>query len=170
MENEVALIALGSNWGNSRELLNRAFASLQELSLTPLIRSSIWKTAPVDCPPGSPSFLNAAAAIHVSADLSPEVLLKQLKQLESDIGRVPKKIHNEPRAIDLDIISFGKKRWNSETLTLPHPRAHLRRFVLVPLAEIAPGFCLPGFDTTVGDLLRNLHSSEILSRHLVDPD
>jgi 2-amino-4-hydroxy-6-hydroxymethyldihydropteridine diphosphokinase len=151
-----AFIALGSNLGDSRDLLLRAMDRLQAFSDEPLIRSSLRFTEPVDCPLGSPPFLNAAVALMPRPDETPETLLHKLQALEKDFGRQPKKVLNEPRPLDLDLIAFGTTTRHSAELTLPHPRAHLRRFVLEPLAEIAPDLILPGQTQSVRDLVAKL--------------
>src|SRR4051794_17434897 len=102
-------IALGSNQGDSRQILERAFARLQELSATPVRRSSLWRSSPVDCPPGSGDFLNAVAAITPLPDETPESLLAKLRALEVEFGRRPKQVLNEPRPLDLDLIAFGSE-------------------------------------------------------------
>jgi 2-amino-4-hydroxy-6-hydroxymethyldihydropteridine diphosphokinase len=141
---EIAFVALGSNLGDSTEIIRRAFDRLQKFSTQPLLRSSLWQTAPVDCPPGSPSFVNAMAGLYPRADETPTSLLRQLQRLEAEFGRKRGPTPNEPRLLDLDLIAFGTRTVNLPDLLLPHPRAHLRRFVLQPLAEIAPDFVLPG--------------------------
>ena len=153
---ELAIVAIGSNLGHTRELVLRAMDRLQEFSDKPLLRSSLYETAPVDCPPGSPNFLNAVVAFEPRPDETPDSLLQKLQALEKEFGRKPKKILNESRPLDLDIIAFGERNSNSPQLTLPHPRAHLRRFVLEPLSEIAPELVLPGQTKTVGVLLQEL--------------
>jgi len=147
-------IALGSNLGDSEAILEEAFARLATLSDHPLLRSSLHRTEPVDCPPGSPPFLNAAAGLVPSAGLTPEGLLALLQGWEREAGRRPKVVLNEARPLDLDIIAFGTEVRNTPLLTIPHPRATRRRFVLAPLAEIAPGLVLPGERRTVGEILR----------------
>jgi 2-amino-4-hydroxy-6-hydroxymethyldihydropteridine diphosphokinase len=154
----IALVALGSNLGDARRNVLRALDRLQSLSDSPPRRSSLWESAPVDCPPGSPMFINAAAALEPRPGETPRSLLAKLQSLEKEIGRQPKKTLNEPRIIDLDLIAFGGRTVQTSDLVLPHPRAHLRRFVLQPLAEIAPGFILPGQRKTVADLLSGLDS------------
>lgn len=133
---------------------------LQELSDQPLDKSSLFETAPVDCPPGSPNFVNAVVGMVPRQGETPESLLRKLQGLEKELGRVPKKVLNEARPLDLDLIAFGKERRASPELALPHPRAHLRRFVLEPLAEIAPKLVLPGQGKTVAELLGQLTSAE----------
>jgi 2-amino-4-hydroxy-6-hydroxymethyldihydropteridine diphosphokinase len=151
-----ALIALGSNLGNSISLIHEAFERLQELSDSPIRKSSLWRTTPVDCPADSPMFVNAAVALVPLFDETPESLLSKLQALEKEFGRRPKVVLNEPRPIDLDLIAFGSEVRNSSELILPHTRAHLRRFVLQPLSEIAPEFVLPGQARTVRELLQAL--------------
>jgi 2-amino-4-hydroxy-6-hydroxymethyldihydropteridine diphosphokinase len=159
-----AFIALGSNLGDTRELILLAMERLQELSEQPLEKSSLFETAPVDCPPGSPHFVNAVAGLIPRESESPESLLRKLHALEKEFGRTPKKVLNEARPLDLDLIAFKNETRATPELTLPHPRAHLRRFVLEPLAEIAPELILPGQGRTVDELLVQLTSAENVRR------
>jgi 2-amino-4-hydroxy-6-hydroxymethyldihydropteridine diphosphokinase len=169
-----AIIALGSNLGDSRRMILDAMERLQTFSGEPILKSSLWQTSPVDCPPGSPKFLNAVAGLVPRKGETPESLLKKLQALEIEFGRRQKKISNEPRPLDLDLIAFGNeirpaapKRGeggNSPDLILPHPRAHLRRFVLQPLSEIAPDLVLPGQTKAVLDLLCDLPEAEAVTR------
>ena len=152
----LAFIALGSNLGDSRRVFAQAIARLQEFADAPLLASSFIETAPVDCPPGSPNFLNAVASLVPRAGETPETLHAKLQSLEKEFGRAPKQVLNEPRPLDLDLIAFGHEVRATPTLTLPHPRAHLRSFVLQPLAEIAPDFILPGQTKTTTQLLAEL--------------
>jgi 2-amino-4-hydroxy-6-hydroxymethyldihydropteridine diphosphokinase len=150
---EWVVVALGSNQGESVALLRSAMERLQEFSNQPLRRSSLWRTAPVDCPAGSPDFLNAVVAWAREPEESPESLLEKLQALEREFGRRPKAKLNEPRPLDLDLIAFGTERRESAQLTLPHPRAVDRAFVLNPLAEVLPNLVLPGQARTVRELV-----------------
>jgi 2-amino-4-hydroxy-6-hydroxymethyldihydropteridine diphosphokinase len=161
---EIAFVALGSNLGNSIDIVSKAIAELQLLSGQLLLKSSLWQSAPVDCPPGSPPFTNAVVALEPRAGETPTTLLRELRRLEKQFGRQPKKVVNEPRLLDLDLIAFGSRRMNSPDLVLPHPRAHSRRFVLQPLSEIVPDFILPGQTKSVQQLLRVLKTDESLRR------
>ncbi|MDP2380698.1 MAG: 2-amino-4-hydroxy-6-hydroxymethyldihydropteridine diphosphokinase, partial [Pseudohongiella sp.] len=116
----------------------------------------IIMTEPVDCPPGSPPFANAVAVICPDVSVSPLQLLVELQAIESRFGRQRKGVHNEARVVDLDIISFGDYRIESAQLTLPHPRAVQRLFVLEPLLQIWPDFCFPGERQSVKELVRIL--------------
>jgi 2-amino-4-hydroxy-6-hydroxymethyldihydropteridine diphosphokinase len=161
LENQkTVFVALGSNLGNSREIIFQAMVRLQEFSSEPLLKSSLWKTTPVDCPPGSPDFINAVIGLVPWENETPESLLEKLQRLEKEFGRQPKKILNEARPLDLDLIAFEAEIRSSEKLILPHPRAHERRFVLQPLTEIAPDFILPGEEKSVRQLLDSLQSAE----------
>lgn len=140
------IVALGSNLGDSAAILRAAAAELEKLAASEFRLSSLHQTEPVACPPGSPPFLNAVAVFVPRPEETPESLLAKLQALEKQFGRTPKKIHNEPRPLDLDLIAFGAERRSTPVLTLPHPRAHLRSFVLEPLREIAPELVLPGPD------------------------
>jgi 2-amino-4-hydroxy-6-hydroxymethyldihydropteridine diphosphokinase len=153
---EWVVVALGSNQGESVALLRSAMERLQEFSNQPLRRSSLWRTAPVDCPAGSPDFLNAVVAWAREPEESPESLLEKLQALEREFGRRPKAKLNEPRPLDLDLIAFGTERRESAQLTLPHPRAVDRAFVLNPLAEVLPNLVLPGQARTVRELCEAL--------------
>ena len=141
---KLAFVALGSNLGDSRKIVLDAMARLREFSDAPILKSSLWQTSPVNCPPDSPKFVNAAVGLIPKENETPESLLKKLRGLEKEFGRAPKTVLNEPRPLDLDLIAFGNEIRNSPELILPHPRAHLRKFVLQPLNEIAPDLVLPG--------------------------
>ncbi len=153
---QLALIALGSNMGNRCQQVREAMRRLRRFSHHPLLRSSLWESAPVDCPPGSPAFVNAAVGLVPKRNESPESLLGKLQKLEKEFGRKPKQVLNEPRPLDLDLIAFGAEIRRTPTLSLPHPRAHQRAFVLLPLREIAPDFVLPGQSLTVARLAEGL--------------
>ncbi|HEY5042988.1 MAG TPA: 2-amino-4-hydroxy-6-hydroxymethyldihydropteridine diphosphokinase [Verrucomicrobiae bacterium] len=160
----LSYIALGSNLGDSRRIILDAMARLQFFSDEPVQKSSLWQTPPVDCPPDSPKFVNAVAGLVPLKGETPESLLEKLRELESEFGRTPKKILNEPRPLDLDLIAFGDEIRRSPELILPHPRAHLRKFVLQPLSELAPELILPGLRKTVSELLAGLPAGEMVTR------
>lgn len=157
-------VALGSNLGDSKEIVQEAFRRLEAFSRGQVVRSSLWSSMPVDCPPGSGDFINAVAGFAPLEGETPESLLKKLQKLEKDFGRRPKQVMNEARPLDLDLIAWGRETRNGPDLTLPHPRAHLRRFVLEPLAEIAPEFIFPGQEKTARELLSGLSSGERVTR------
>src|SRR5437868_15416041 len=97
----MAFVALGSNLGDSPQIIRQAIARLQELTNQPLVVSSLWQTTPVNCPPGSPLFVNAVVGLVPRLRETPESLLAKLQALEKQCGRIPKKISNEPSPLDL---------------------------------------------------------------------
>jgi 2-amino-4-hydroxy-6-hydroxymethyldihydropteridine diphosphokinase len=159
-----AFVALGSNLGRSREAIQAGITHAKFITDHPILQSSIWETTPVDCPPGSPKFLNAVVGFIPQKGETPESLLQKLQDLEKVFGRAPKKILNEPRPLDLDLIAFGNETRNTPELILPHPRAHLRRFVLQPLSEIAPELILPGQGKTVAELVAEVPPDETIRK------
>jgi 2-amino-4-hydroxy-6-hydroxymethyldihydropteridine diphosphokinase len=152
-------IAIGSNLGDRAAAVERAFAFLERLSPGHCLRSPVLETAPVDCPPGSGAFFNAAAEIEFSG--TPRELLARLHEHERAEGRCRDeegegKGKNAPRAIDLDLLYFGDRTIAEADLVVPHPRMAERQFVLEPLAAIVPGLILPEETRTVGELLEQL--------------
>jgi 2-amino-4-hydroxy-6-hydroxymethyldihydropteridine diphosphokinase len=152
----LVIVALGSNLGDARGNVLRALRHLGQFSNQPLLTSSLWETSPVDCPPGSARFVNAVAAFQPLPGETPESLLIKLQDLEKEFGRTAKVVLNEPRPLDLDLITFQELIRETDDLMLPHQRAHQRRFVLEPLNEIAPDLVLPGQANSVAVLLANL--------------
>src|SRR5260370_11103105 len=149
-----AYVALGSNLGDRRDYLDRALQALQEHPRIEVTQVSTYhETAPVDGPPGQPNFLNAAAEL--KTDLSPRELLDVLLRVERSLGRVRQERHG-PRTIDLDLLLYGDQVVQEPGLTVPHPAMQERRFVLKPLAEIAPRVIHPLLDATILDLLESL--------------
>jgi len=160
----LVFVALGSNLGDSRRIVLEAMARLQDFSKQPILKSSLWQTSPVDCRPDSPMFVNAVVGLVPRKSETSESLLEKLRSLEKEFGRQPKQVLNEPRPLDLDLIAFGSEIRDTPELVLPHPRAHLRRFVLQPLSEVAPDLILPGQSKTIAQLLVELSSGEVLKR------
>jgi 2-amino-4-hydroxy-6-hydroxymethyldihydropteridine diphosphokinase len=159
-----AFVALGSNLGNSADVIRKAIEHLTQLSSEPIIESSLWRTSPVECPPSSADFINAMVGLTPIPTETAETLLAKLQALEKTFGRKPKTVLNEARPLDLDLITFRNEVRNTPNLTLPHPRAHLRRFVLQPLAEIAPDLVIPGQKKSVRELLSALRTDEVITK------
>jgi 2-amino-4-hydroxy-6-hydroxymethyldihydropteridine diphosphokinase len=144
-------IALGSNLGDRWAQVHEGLEFLRSLSADQdLKRSSLYETAPVDCPPGSGSFVNAVAEIAWAGSV--RELLAHLQEFELKKGRKPVREINAPRPLDLDILYFGAERLNETDLIIPHPRMTERRFVLEPLTEIRPDLVLPGQTKSVEEL------------------
>ncbi len=148
-------IALGSNLGDRPAQLDAGIAFLRSLSAYERIReSSRIVTAPVDCPPGSETFLNAVVEIEIDPQIfPPRELLKQLQAFELSRGRTAERELNAPRPLDLDIIYYGDVIVQDQELVIPHPRAATRRFVLEPLSHLRPDLILSGQTKTVRQLL-----------------
>lgn len=154
---KTAVIALGSNLQNPASQVR---AALQAVGGHPAIRinkiSSLYVTAPVGYD-NQPDFINAVCAVETS--LGAEELLVELNRIEAAFGR-ERSFRNAPRTLDLDIIDFDGRSSNDPHLTLPHPRAHERGFVMLPLAEILPAFRL-GDKGTAAELAAELGSSGV---------
>jgi 2-amino-4-hydroxy-6-hydroxymethyldihydropteridine diphosphokinase len=152
-------VALGSNLGDRLDNLRAARQQICDLpeSAPPILASAIYETDPVDCEPGAPKFLNAVLEFGYDGD--PRDLLKELKIVEGALGRPREHARNLSRRIDIDLLYIGDKKINDSELELPHPRMHLRKFVLQPLADIRPELILPRQAKTVRELLAQLDDS-----------
>lgn len=136
-----AFVGLGANLGDAPATLAWALQALGDLPATRCeAHSVLYRTAPVECAPGSPDFFNAVAELQTR--LTAPDLLRALQSLEARAGR-ERPYRHAPRTLDLDLLLYGQARVESPTLTLPHPRLHERAFVLQPLADIAPGQVSP---------------------------
>ncbi len=130
-----AYIALGSNLCEPITQVTNALSALEQLPRTKLIKqSSLYQSEPVGYD-NQPDFINAV--VEVATDLNPEKLLKELLCIEKAFGR-ERPFPNAPRVLDLDLLLYENLVQKTAFLTLPHPRMHLRSFVILPLAEIAP--------------------------------
>jgi 2-amino-4-hydroxy-6-hydroxymethyldihydropteridine diphosphokinase len=148
-----AAVALGSNLGDRLDNLRAARRQIVDLAgvQSPILSSAIYETDPVDCEPGAQKFLNAAVEFEYEGD--PVNLWKQLAAIEVALGRPSNHPRNVSRKIDIDLLYFGNTKIDKKELQLPHPRMHLRKFVLQPLADIRPDLILPTGRKTVRELL-----------------
>ena len=152
-------IALGSNLGDRQANLRAARKAIVDLSgvAPPILSSPIYETEPVGCEPGAGRFLNAVIEFDYEGD--PMKLLERLVQIEESLGRERDHAQNVSRKIDIDLLYVGGMKIDNGRLQLPHPRLHLRKFVLQPLADIRPDLVLPNQVKTVRELLAQLDES-----------
>jgi len=150
MSSELVYLSLGSNIGDRADNLNAAIAALAGAGVRVRRVSSFYETEPVDYLEQA-WFLNCV--LEGETEFQPGELLRALRGIESRMGS-KKLIAKGPRLIDIDILLYGKHVIDTAELQVPHPRMALRRFVLVPLAEIAPGLRHPTWTGTLDELLR----------------
>jgi 2-amino-4-hydroxy-6-hydroxymethyldihydropteridine diphosphokinase len=160
-----AFIGLGSNVGDPIQQIQHAFREIDEITETSLIKvSSLYESAPIGfC--DQPAFINAV--VEIATTLSPQQLMQNLLRIESDHGRTREQ-KNGPRTLDLDVLLFNNWIIDAPTITTPHPRAHERAFVLLPLLEIAPEVYIPGIgyardflSAVVGQMIRRLDDEAV---------
>lgn len=151
-EDSAVIVALGSNlkgtFASSEALLEAALEALDAAGLKVVGRSSWWRSTAWPDPAG-PEYRNGVAI--VETDLEPPDLLGKLRRIEAAFGRNRSR-RNAPRTLDLDLIAHGRSISVSGDLTIPHPRAHERRFVMGPLAEVLPGWVHPVVEETAKTL------------------
>ena len=152
-------VALGSNLGDRLEKLRAARKAIADLANVkpPILSSAIYETEPVGCEPGANKFLNAV--VEFDYEGGPARLLEQLNRIEEALGRARDHLKNVSRTIDIDLLYSGDRKIEDGRLQLPHPRLHLRKFVLQPLADIRPGLVLAGQTKTVSQLLKEFNES-----------
>jgi 2-amino-4-hydroxy-6-hydroxymethyldihydropteridine diphosphokinase len=141
-----AYLGLGSNLGDRRALLRQAIESLDWGDVSVVARSRVYETTPVGGPDGQPDFLNQVIGVETALDA--DGLWERCSAVEASLGR--SREHETrwgPRAIDIDVLTFGDAVLHGPDLEIPHPRMAERGFVLVPLAEIAPDLRIDGLGT-----------------------
>ncbi len=156
-----AVIALGSNLGERLQRLQGGVAAIEDTPEVKIVAiSSVYETTPVDSPPESGPYLNAVVLIDTT--LTVHQLLDRALAIEDAFGR-DRSVKNAPRTLDVDLIVVGQRVADDDRLTLPHPRAHERAFVLVPWVEIDPEGEIPG-KGFAADLLSDLDTSGVRKR------
>lgn len=145
---KIVYLSLGSNLGDREANLRTAIEKLGEIGTVAAI-SSLYETEPVDVA-GQPWFINCA--VKLDTEKMPRQLIAAILAIEQSMGRQRKSQQKNPRIIDIDILLFGSSVVEIPSLTIPHPRLHERRFVLEPLAEIAPEARHPAIKRTIREL------------------
>ncbi len=153
----IAHIGLGSNLADPEA---QVLAAFDEIAATPGVaierRSSLYRTAPVGYD-NQPDFINAVARVRTI--LGPQDLLDRLLAIERTHGRV-REFLNAPRTLDLDVLLYDDRQIRTDSLHVPHPRAHLRAFVLLPLLEVSPDVVIPGIGAA-SDWINQCHDQAI---------
>ena len=149
-----AYVSMGSNLGDRAGNLLLAVRGMLAAGLDVIRLSGIYETEPVEYI-NQPTFLNLVAELRGTTLPSPEQTLARMLRIEYALGRI-RDIKMGPRTIDLDLLIFKDEQRDSEFLRLPHPRLHLRRFVLVPLNELVPTLIHPTLGRTIGELLEEI--------------
>ncbi|MBA2526092.1 MAG: 2-amino-4-hydroxy-6-hydroxymethyldihydropteridine diphosphokinase [Pyrinomonadaceae bacterium] len=155
-------VSLGSNLGDRAGNLLLGIRGMFDTGLVISRLSNVYETEPVETFP-QPAFLNMVAELSSNALPPPEQMMARLLRVENALGRT-RETARAPRTIDLDLLLYRDEKQNTEFLTLPHPRFHLRRFVLTPLAELAPRLVHPTLNLIVADLLQNLEDRSEVKR------
>lgn len=148
-----AFVALGANLGDRAAALRSAAEAICGDAVACVARSAIYETSPVGGPTDQPEYLNAV--LHLRTTLPPRALLDRCLQIEARLGRV-RGARNAPRVIDLDLLLYGDLQLAESDLQVPHPRLHLRRFVLAPLVELTGERTHPALGARLRDLLAAL--------------
>ena len=153
----LAYIGLGANLGQTEDSIRAAIAKLSHEGLVVTRQAHLYRSPPMG-PQDQPDFVNTV--VEIKTTLSPHKLLAHLKAVESAMGRTQTR-HWGPRIIDLDLLLYETLVVQDTDLQIPHPHMHLRRFVLEPLAELAPNFVIPGLGQTVRALEAQLEDPAI---------
>jgi 2-amino-4-hydroxy-6-hydroxymethyldihydropteridine diphosphokinase len=149
MASHTAYLSLGSNLGDRRAQIEDALARLEMEGVRIVKRSPLYETQPVEVT-DQPWFLNCA--VEAQTELAPRELLDAIYRIEQQLGR-ERAIARGPRTIDIDVLLYDAITLHTPQLDIPHPRMAQRRFVLVPLAEIAPSLPHPTSQRTIAELL-----------------
>lgn len=153
-----AYIGIGSNLGNRISFMRSAILEMKHIGKV-VSTSSIYETEPFQVNETQSMYLNMAIELHTS--LTPSKLLAELQKIETSNGRQRTR-PNEPRTLDLDILMIDQLMIQQQHLTVPHPRMHLRSFVLAPLSEIAPTLMHPQLQKTISQLLQHISQDGVV--------
>jgi 2-amino-4-hydroxy-6-hydroxymethyldihydropteridine diphosphokinase len=161
-----AFLSLGSNVGDREANLAQATMALSiNFDIVDIVSSSYYESEPL-YNTSQPEFLNSV--VRCSTSLRPFDLLDVTQRVESMLGRIKIREKNQPRIIDIDILLHGDSILETEELAIPHPMMSLRKFVLIPFAEIAPNLKLPHSNLTINDLIDHCPDLSRVERHLME--
>ena len=166
MKDETVFLSLGSNLGDRESNLAQATIALSiNYEITNIISSSYYDSEPL-YNTDQPNFLNSV--IKFSTTLNPFNILDITQKIERMLGRLDNKKKNQPRIIDIDILFHGNAVLETKELSIPHPMIALRKFVLIPFAEIDPEFNIPQSNLKINDLLANCPDTSRVIKHYMD--
>ena len=159
-------LSIGSNLGDKESNIAASIAMLGSYVDNKNIRTSSFYNSEPLYNQNQPSFINIV--VELDTTLSPFEFLDQIHEIEKMLGRTFPREKNDPRTIDIDIILFGDSFIETDQLTIPHPGALLRKFVLLPLSELIPEQIFPGTNHKIVDLLNNCQDTSRVSKHLIE--
>ena len=166
MKSNMVYLSLGSNIGDRESNLAQATMALSiNFEISDIISSSYYETEPL-YNEGQPDFLNSV--VRFSTTLKPFDVLDIVQKVERMLGRPEKREKNQPRLIDIDILFHGDAVIETEELSLPHPMVSLRKFILIPFAEIEPDFQIPHSNLTIKDLINHCPDNSRVIKHQMD--
>ena len=163
---EKAYLSLGSNIGDREANLAGAITILEEYPENNKLRSASFYSSEPLFNTDQPEFLNTV--VEINTTFTPFEFLDEIKNIEKLLGRPSEHKKNEPRTIDIDILTFGDSFLETEELTIPHPGIPYRRFVLVPFNELAPNYIVPGWNITIEELLSRCTDKSTVLKHTIE--
>ena len=166
MESNIVYLSLGSNIGDRESNLAQATMALSiNYEISDIISSSYYETEPL-YNESQPDFLNSV--VRFSTSLKPFDVLDIIQKVEIMLGRPAEREKNQPRIIDIDILFHGDAVIETDKLSLPHPMVSLRKFILIPFAEVEPDFQIPHSNLTIKDLIDHCPDNSKVTRHQMD--
>ena len=166
MKTNIVYLSLGSNIGDRESNLAQATMALSiNFEISNIQSSSYYVTEPL-YNKDQPDFLNSI--VKFSTTLKPFDVLDIVQKVEKMLGRPEIREKNQPRTIDIDILFHGDAVIETEKLSIPHPMISLRKFILIPFAEIEPGFQIPHSNLTINDLIEHCPDISRVTRHQMD--
>jgi len=163
--NDLVYLSLGSNIGGREANLAGAITILGEYPENANLRSASFYNSEPLFNTDQPEFINTV--VELESSFTPFEFLDEIGNVERLLGRPVKREKNQPRTIDIDILTYGESVLETAELIIPHPGIPYRRFVLVPFCELAPNFNVPGWKLSVNDLLKNCTDESVVQKHII---